>query len=49
MQHEVRILKTGFVTHDTKSFVVEKPEGYGFSNSNVNRSVLPVTVRRPTS
>jgi ferredoxin-NADP reductase len=31
MQHEVRILKTGFVTHDTKSFVVEKPEGYGFT------------------
>lgn len=31
MEHEVRILKAEPVTHDVKRFVVEKPDGYGFT------------------
>ncbi len=31
MQYTVPILFTGFVTHDVKRFIVEKPEGYEFT------------------
>jgi len=30
MEHIVKILKIDFVTHDTKSFIVEKPKNYKF-------------------
>jgi cytochrome-b5 reductase len=30
MTHRCRILMTGFVTHDVKRFVLEKPDGYDF-------------------
>ncbi|MBS1681827.1 MAG: flavodoxin reductase [Bacteroidetes bacterium] len=30
MNHQVRVLKTAFVTHNVKQFVVEKPRGYSF-------------------
>lgn len=29
-EYVVKILKTGFVTHNVKSFIIEKPEGYNF-------------------
>lgn len=30
MKHVVKVLKAQFITHDVKSFVVEKPQGYNF-------------------
>ncbi|MCG2612308.1 FAD-binding oxidoreductase [Flavobacterium sp. SM15] len=30
MNHVVKVLKAQFITHDVKSFVVEKPQGYNF-------------------
>lgn len=29
-EHVVKVLQSRFITHDVKSFVVEKPEGYNF-------------------
>lgn len=29
--HVVKVLKSRFITHDVKSFVVERPEGYNFT------------------
>ncbi|MGX7666119.1 FAD-binding oxidoreductase [Flavobacterium pedocola] len=30
MKHVVKVLKANFITHDVKSFVVEKPKGFNF-------------------
>jgi ferredoxin-NADP reductase len=30
-KHIVKVLKTDFITHDVKQFIVEKPAGYSFS------------------
>lgn len=31
-EYPLKILKTGFLTHDVKSFIVEKPAGYNFTS-----------------
>jgi len=41
--HVVKVLKSRFITHDVKSFVVEKPEGYSF----VPGQATEVAINRP--
>ncbi|MGC9455756.1 MAG: flavodoxin reductase [Phycisphaerae bacterium] len=40
-QHTVRILMTGFVTHNVKRFVIERPDGYDFSPGQATEMALP--------
>jgi len=41
--HVVKVLKSRFITHDVKSFVVEKPEGYDFIPGQATK----VAINRP--
>ena len=45
MEHKIRILKVDLVTHDTSSFIVDKPENYKFepgqaTSVSINKSNL---------
>jgi ferredoxin-NADP reductase len=49
-KHIVKVLKTDFVTHNVKRFIVEKPEGYNFiagqaTDISINRPALENELR----
>lgn len=42
-QHTAKILMTGFVTHNVKRFVIERPDGYDFTPGQATEMALPET------